>query len=108
MDGRSLKDENVHATNLFKGLYQLQGQTVSVSHDPEQRWYYLDHQSTEEVTFIKIWDSKEDVEAKSTCIQPKMQVLKKHRMKLTVVVESAHMLRFHIPAQPRLPHYGRA
>ncbi|POS71307.1 hypothetical protein DHEL01_v210297 [Diaporthe helianthi] len=64
MDGRSLKEENTHATNLFKHQYELQGQTVSISHSPEQRWYYLSHQRSDEVTFIKIWDSKEDVEAK--------------------------------------------
>ncbi|KAK8092445.1 S-adenosyl-L-methionine-dependent methyltransferase, partial [Apiospora kogelbergensis] len=64
MDGRSLHNDNVHPTNIFKHQYDLQGQTVSISHSPEQRWHYLKHQNTNEVTFIKIWDSKEDVEAK--------------------------------------------
>lgn len=64
MDGTSLKEENVHATSLFKSQYELQGQTVSISHHPAQRWYYLGHQKSEEVTFIKIWDSQEDVPAK--------------------------------------------
>lgn len=69
MDGRSLKEENTHATSLFKHRYDLQGQTVCISHSPEQRWYYLDHHKPEEVTFIKIWDSKEDVEAKGECTE---------------------------------------
>jgi quinol monooxygenase YgiN len=45
--------------------YELKGQTVSISYSKDQKWYYLDHQNTNEATFIKIWDSKEDVEAKS-------------------------------------------
>ncbi|OTA66119.1 hypothetical protein K449DRAFT_325987 [Hypoxylon sp. EC38] len=64
MDGRSLKDAHVHPTNIFKDQYDLQGQTVSITYSPEQRWYYLDHQNTDEVTFIKIWDNKEDVPSK--------------------------------------------
>jgi len=64
MDGRSLKKEDVHATNLFKHQYDLQGQTISVTHNPRQQWYYLSHQDSSEVIFIKIWDSKDDVESK--------------------------------------------
>ncbi|TID00227.1 hypothetical protein CH35J_005522 [Colletotrichum higginsianum] len=64
MDGRTLKDGHVHPTNIFKHQYSLQGQTVSISYAPEQRWFYLDHQDTDEVTFIKIWDNKDDVESK--------------------------------------------
>jgi hypothetical protein len=37
------------------------GQTVSVNHSPEQKWYYLEKQTPEEVILIKIWDNKEDV-----------------------------------------------
>lgn len=64
MDGRSLKENHVHPTNIFKHQYNLQGQTVSISHSPEQTWYYLDQQKTDEVTFIKIWDSRDDVPSK--------------------------------------------
>ncbi|GJC94036.1 methyltransferase [Colletotrichum higginsianum] len=64
MDGRTLKDGHVHPTNIFKNQYSLQGQTVSISYAPEQRWFYLDHQDTDEVTFIKIWDNKDDVKSK--------------------------------------------
>ncbi|OBR12351.1 Methyltransferase [Colletotrichum higginsianum IMI 349063] len=64
MDGRTLKDGHVHPTNIFKHQYSLQGQTVSISYAPEQRWFYLDHQDTDEVTFIKIWDNKDDVKSK--------------------------------------------
>jgi hypothetical protein len=64
MDGRSLGEQHVHPTNIFKHQYDLQGQTVSITYSDEQQWYYLDHQNTNEVTFIKIWDSKDDVDAK--------------------------------------------
>lgn len=64
MDGRTLKESDVHPTNIFKHAYDLQGQTVSITYSPGQRWYYLDGQNTNEVTFIKIWDNKEDVPAK--------------------------------------------
>lgn len=64
MDGRSLKEVNVHPTNIFKHQYDLQGQTISIDYSPEQRWYYLNHQKTSEVTFIKIWDNNDDVPAK--------------------------------------------
>lgn len=64
MDGRSLKETDVHPTNIFKHQYDLQGQTVSIAYSPEQRWYYLNHQKTSEVTFIKIWDNDDYVSAK--------------------------------------------
>lgn len=50
--------------------YELKGQTVSISYSEDQEWYYLDRQKTNEVTFINIWDSKEDVEAKCQLTHP--------------------------------------
>ncbi|KAI1120234.1 hypothetical protein F5Y10DRAFT_283456 [Nemania abortiva] len=64
MDSRSLTEPNIHPTNIFKYQYELQGQTVSITHSPDQRWYYLDQQQTNEVTFIKIWDNQDDAIAK--------------------------------------------
>lgn len=64
MDSRSLTEPNVHPTNIFKYQYELQGQTVSITHSPDQRWYYLDQQQTNEVTFIKIWDNQDNAIAK--------------------------------------------
>ena len=40
---------------------ELQGQTVSIGHDPNQKWYYLDSQRATKLTLIKIWDSEDDV-----------------------------------------------
>ncbi|KAI8632619.1 hypothetical protein F5Y19DRAFT_491279 [Xylariaceae sp. FL1651] len=64
MDARSLAEDNVHPTNIFKHQYQLQGQTISITYSPDQKWYYLDQQQTNEVTFIKIWDNQDDAIAK--------------------------------------------
>lgn len=64
MDGRSLEDGHVHPTNIFRHQYTLQGQTVGITHSPTQKWHYLDRQDTSEVTFIKIWDSRDDVPSK--------------------------------------------
>lgn len=61
MDYRTLKPTNVHPTNIFRERYDFVGQTVSISYHDEQDWFYLDKQTPEEVTLIKIWDSKEDV-----------------------------------------------
>ena len=74
MDGRSLKEGHVHPTNIFKHQYSLQGQTVSISYSPEQRWFYLDRQNTDEVTFIKIWDNKDDVESKRELKKPSIHI----------------------------------
>jgi hypothetical protein len=64
MDYRSVKPENQHPTDLWRHQFELRGQTVSFSHDEGQKWYYLDGHQSDEVTFIKIWDSKKDVVAK--------------------------------------------
>ncbi|OCL06614.1 methyltransferase [Glonium stellatum] len=58
MDYRSLKQSEIHPTNIFKQRYELQGQTVSINHSNNHKWYYLDSQGTNEVTLIKIWDNK--------------------------------------------------
>lgn len=69
MDYRSIKDSEIHPTSIFKERFEMQGQTVSINHSDDQQWFYLDQQEPTEVTFIKIWDNKEDV-AKSKSRKP--------------------------------------
>lgn len=61
MDYRTMPPETVHPTNIFKEREEFVGQTVGVNYSPEQQWYYLEKQTPEEVTMIKIWDNKENV-----------------------------------------------
>jgi hypothetical protein len=56
-----MKPSEIHPTSIFKARYEMQGQTVSINYSPDQHWYYLSEQRVIEATFIKIWDSKEDV-----------------------------------------------
>ncbi|KAF2179239.1 methyltransferase [Zopfia rhizophila CBS 207.26] len=60
MDYQTVKPSEVHPTNIFKQKNDFIGQTVGINHSPDQKWYYLNQQSPEEVTLIKIWDNKED------------------------------------------------
>jgi hypothetical protein len=61
MDYQSIKQSEIHPTSIYREKKEMQGQTVSVCHSPEQKWYYLDRQTPEETTFIKIWDSEDGV-----------------------------------------------
>ncbi|KAL1604780.1 hypothetical protein SLS60_004320 [Paraconiothyrium brasiliense] len=61
MDYQTMKPSEVHPTDIFRERHDFMGQTVSINYSPEQKWYYLDKQTPEEVTLIKIWDNKEDV-----------------------------------------------
>lgn len=61
MDYRTLKSSEILPTSIFQERHDMRGQTVSINYSASQQWYYLDKQKTSEVTFIKIWDSKEDV-----------------------------------------------
>ncbi|KAI0406995.1 methyltransferase CmcJ [Xylaria palmicola] len=42
---------------------QYKGATLYPYFNPEQKWYYLGHQSPDDVTLLKIFDSSEDVKA---------------------------------------------
>ncbi|EFR00295.1 hypothetical protein MGYG_03297 [Nannizzia gypsea CBS 118893] len=59
MDCTTLQKADIHPTKLYRGRFELRGETVSISHNEGQRWYYLDKQQTDEITMIKIWDSKD-------------------------------------------------
>jgi hypothetical protein len=61
MDYQTLGSSEVHPTNIFRERLDFLGQTVGINYSPDQKWYYLDKQSPEEVTLIKIWDNQEDV-----------------------------------------------
>lgn len=64
MDGKSLREENLHATDLWKNRWEELGSTYNISHGEGQKWYYLGEQRTDEALLIKIYDSKADVAAK--------------------------------------------
>ena len=63
MDGRTLDDANLHATDLWKHQWHELGSTYNISFDTNQKWHYLDGHRTDEVTLIKIYDSKPGVPA---------------------------------------------
>jgi hypothetical protein len=73
MDYQTIKPSEVHPTNIFRERHEFIGQTVSINHAPEQKWYYLDRQMPEEVTLIKIWDNKEDVARCKAALQFEMR-----------------------------------
>ncbi|KAK7516248.1 uncharacterized protein IWZ02DRAFT_421033 [Phyllosticta citriasiana] len=64
MDFTTIKPSNIHPVNLYRNRFELRGQTCGISHHPDQRWYYLDSQRNDEVTFIKIFDNKPFVASK--------------------------------------------
>jgi hypothetical protein len=61
MDYSSLAHENIHPCALWRGSWEDRGQTMTFSHNPAQKWFYLDRHGTDEVTVLKIWDSRGDV-----------------------------------------------
>jgi hypothetical protein len=61
MSYQSIKLSEVHPTNIFRERYDFVGQTIGINYSSDQKWYYLDKQTPEDVTLIKIWDNKEDV-----------------------------------------------
>jgi hypothetical protein len=61
MDFQSIKSAQVHPTNIFRQREDSTGQTVGINYSLEQKWYYLEEQTPEEVTLIKIWDNEDGV-----------------------------------------------
>lgn len=104
MDYQSIKDSEIHPTNIFKERSDLQGQTVSISHASDQKWYYLDKQDPTEVTFIKIWDNHEGV-AKSQsdqAVNPEGGVLAND------CFQCVHTVHFDILMCRLMCHHGKA
>ncbi|RYP04561.1 hypothetical protein DL764_004369 [Monosporascus ibericus] len=60
MDYRSVKPSDMYPCDLLKGEYEERGQTATFTYSDQHKWYYLDRQETNEVTIIKIWDSRTD------------------------------------------------
>ncbi|KAI0508620.1 methyltransferase [Xylaria bambusicola] len=61
MDYRTIQQSEIQPTDIFKQRHDRVGQTVSVVHSPDQKWYYLSGQTHKEVTLIKIWDNQDGV-----------------------------------------------
>ena len=64
MDYRSLDPAGYHPVDLWRNQWEERGQTAAFCYAPDQRWYYLDSHTPDEVTLIKIWDSRQDVVGK--------------------------------------------
>jgi hypothetical protein len=54
-DARSIADEDLIATDLV--YRHMVGETYSVQHNPNHRWYYFPKVQTDEVVLLKIYDS---------------------------------------------------
>lgn len=63
MEGTSASYSHLHPTNLWKKKFEVLGQTMNISYNEDQRWYYLRNHGVDEVTFIKIWDNDQNAQA---------------------------------------------
>ena len=76
MDFASNPKENVFNIDLWKRQYDDHRQSVTLTHAKEQKWWYLSNHRTDEVTFIKIWDSKQQDNAHCMCGNLNSMILK--------------------------------
>lgn len=60
MDYQSAKPSDMQPCDLLKGKKEELGQTATFVFSDKHKWFWLDEQQTDEVTVIKIWDSKTD------------------------------------------------
>ncbi|OTB04090.1 hypothetical protein M426DRAFT_321185 [Hypoxylon sp. CI-4A] len=60
MDYQTAKASEMQPCNLLNEDDEERGQTATFTYSKDQKWYYLDKQKTNEVTVIKIWDSRTD------------------------------------------------
>ncbi|KAI0182487.1 hypothetical protein EV127DRAFT_488048 [Xylaria flabelliformis] len=67
MDFTTLDTRNVHPCDLWRGEYEDRGQTVTIEHSPNQKWWYLGGHRSDEVTLLKIWDSWGDRGVANVC-----------------------------------------
>lgn len=65
MDFQTLSQSDVHNCDLWRHQFEERGQTVTYTQNEAQKWYYLDKHEVDEVTMIKIWDSKDGQTANS-------------------------------------------
>ena len=64
-DGGSLPDSDLICCDQVRRKYT--GETLYGLSDPAHEWYYLSHQAPNEVLLMKMFDSSDDVRAKSEC-----------------------------------------
>lgn len=67
MDGRTIAPENLHTVHSLGHAFAMPDSYFEISSSPTQKWYYLGGQRTDEVLFIKQYDSEEGV-CKSMCL----------------------------------------
>ncbi|KAI0176006.1 S-adenosyl-L-methionine-dependent methyltransferase [Hypoxylon sp. FL1284] len=58
MDYRTTGASTMYQCDLLEGEYNERGHTATFAHSEKQKWYYLSRHRIDEVTIIKIWDSK--------------------------------------------------
>ncbi|KAI0549793.1 hypothetical protein F4679DRAFT_545560 [Xylaria curta] len=73
MDFTTLDAKHVHPCDLWRGKYEERGQTVTVEHHPDQKWWYLEGHRSDEVTLLKIWDSCSDRRIATMCAHAAFQ-----------------------------------
>ncbi|KAF2471774.1 S-adenosyl-L-methionine-dependent methyltransferase [Lindgomyces ingoldianus] len=61
MDYQSVEPDAIQPCDLLRETFEKRGQTATFKHSEDQKWYYLDKQTTDEVTAIKIWDNLDGV-----------------------------------------------
>jgi hypothetical protein len=59
MDFQTVGPSDMHPCDLLKDTFEQRGQTATFTFAEKQEWYYLDRQTADEVTVIKIWDSSD-------------------------------------------------
>ena len=64
-DGSTIEDVNLVACDHVTRHYT--SETSYMLRSPQQRWYYLAHQTPDEVLFFKNFDADPDVRAKRGC-----------------------------------------
>ncbi|KAK5637664.1 hypothetical protein RRF57_013379 [Xylaria bambusicola] len=73
MDFTTLDAAHVHPCDLWRGKYEERGQTVTIEHHPNQKWWYLEGHRSDEVTLLKIWDSCSDRGLATMCAHAAFQ-----------------------------------
>lgn len=58
IDYRSLRPADIHDVDLWTGTYENHRQTMAFEANDAHAWWYLHGHRTDEVTLIKIWDSR--------------------------------------------------
>lgn len=73
IDYRSLGSGDSHDVDLWTGSYENHRQTMAFEANDAHAWWYLHGHRTDEVTLIKIWDSRPGDGAKCECCPVPME-----------------------------------